>query len=230
MSVIEQIIVAMLSEAKQQDSSSVLRTSLVKYVYLLDVYTAEETQGIPFSNLQWKFVHFGPYSSNLQTALDSLSERNIIASYSTGREVDGKEYCTYSLKTGSRSTSLKEIGVSAGVSLRVVSDIRRFRKSLPKLLEYVYFETTPMKNAEPGTVLEFENCEKLNFQKTEMKSLSKKKVKKTLEKIRGIIKENKSQEIAEESQSLYDKVYFDAMELANEEPLEAGLNGSVKLD
>lgn len=231
MNQLEQTIIAILSEAKSQDASSVLRTALVKYIYLLDVYTAEETNGSIFSGLDWQFVHFGPYAASMSQAIDALSASGAINEYTNSREGDGAGYSIYSLKASSKVVNHKELGISAGVWLRLSSDIRRYKNSLPKLLDYVYFETTPMKGAVPGSTLDFNDCEKLSLRRVEMTSLPKKKIRKTLDKLRAMIEEDK-QAISSSpfKAALYDDAYFEAMAIADAEPLDVGLSGRARLE
>jgi hypothetical protein len=224
------LILAILREARSQGVAPMLKTTLVKFIYLLDVYTAEESSGLPVSGIEWRFLHFGPFSAQITTALDEMSiQRMIFADHREAQESD-KEFVLYDLSSSQRAGDLRQIGIQGSIQLRLQADIKRYAKDLPRLLDYVYFRTSPMANAEPGDVLDFSGCRKMvpeDLRTVQMNKLRPKARKKAREKLRELIKARKSQGKVE--QGPYDEAYFSALNMLDEEPLEIGLAGSAKL-
>lgn len=73
---IGQALVAILKVADDQADMGLSKTALVKFLYLLDVLVSEET-GRPWSNADWRFVHFGPFASEIDTAISGLTKKGV---------------------------------------------------------------------------------------------------------------------------------------------------------
>lgn len=225
------LILAILEEARSQGMASLLRTFLVKYLYLIDVYTAEETQGTKISNIEWRFLHFGPYSHQIAHTLETLSAEHQIDAY-LGESKDGdKEYCLYSLPKKTRVPNLREIGISGSIQTRLYADMKRYGKDLSRLLDFVYFHTAPMEDVKPGDILDFTTCSKIaidDVKPLEMKKLRPKAIKQTRDKIRELILARKKGQ-HDVQQGPFDETYYSALSILDGDPLEAGSTGRAKL-
>ena len=224
------LIQAILREAREQGAAPMLRTTLVKFLYLVDVYAAEESHGMPASDIEWRFLHFGPFSTQVTNALDELSARQVIFADQRQAASGDKEFVLYNLSGHQRAGDLRQIGISGHIQTRLQADMRRYARDLPRLLNYVYFRTTPMIDARPGDVLDFSNCKKLmpeDVKPVEMNRLRPKAIKQARNKLRNMIEARKSQATVDHGP--YDDVYFSALSMLDGEPMEVGLAGRAKL-
>jgi hypothetical protein len=154
-------ILSILLESKQSGSGKVTRTALIKYVYLLDYWMAEETGGNTFTGVEWRFYHFGPYSDALAADLEWLSTQPSVEKEDfSGKD---KDYSLYGLGEWAKAQTFEALGLPIDVRLRLTEAIKRYAVDLSGLLDFVYFKTTPMQGATPGTVLSFAGLRKLNF-------------------------------------------------------------------
>ncbi|MBK5966180.1 hypothetical protein CCR95_19360 [Thiocystis minor] len=207
-----------------------LKTTLVKFLYLLDVYTAEENAGCRISGVAWKFLHFGPFSIEVAQAIDELASLRKIVVDVRETQAGDKEFALIDLGEYQRVDDLTGLGVSGVVQRRMHADMRRYGKDLSALLDHVYFRTAPMLEARPGDSLDFSDCIKVSIQdlKTiEMKKLRTKAIKQTRTKLCEMIKARKVQNSVVQGE--FDEVYFSGLSLLEGEPLEIGLTGHAKL-
>lgn len=173
-------ILAVLKLAQDQSVDGILKTSLVKYVYLVDVFYAEIQSGEKiWTDLPWSFYHFGPYAQPIQDCVDDLVKQGKLVDrvYGDDEALDEKECHIYSLPDYGKPQSLKELGLQGYVPLRLGTAIKKFAWDLPGLLNYVYFDTTPMQTAKPGDTLDFSECRKfdlVNVKPIQLKSKPKK--------------------------------------------------------
>lgn len=154
-------VLAILLEAKQAGVGKVMRTALIKYLYLLDLYMAEETQGTTWTGAAWRFSHFGPFAAALAEELDQLAAQSLIQEALGGGQT--KDYVLYSVGEWSLAKTFEELGIPRDVRMRLAQAIRHFSNELSALLDMVYFHTEPMRAAVPGQVLSFQNARKINF-------------------------------------------------------------------
>lgn len=152
-------ILAVLRAAKEAGVGKLARTPLTKFIYLLDLYTAEERGGATFTGAAWKFWHFGPYAAELDAQIDSLAAQGAIQS--EARENVDKEYTLFYLGEWSSAQPLDALGISADARARLSEMIRQYSFDLPGLLNHVYFETAPMADARPGEPLDFSKAERV---------------------------------------------------------------------
>lgn len=163
-----QAILAILLEAKQAGVGKLTRTALVKYLYLLDLYTAEETGGKAWTEASWVFLHFGPYAQSLADDIDTLARRGILAEQPGGGTT--KDYTLYTLGEWSYAKGFEHIGLARDVRMRLSEDIRRFSGDLPSLLDKIYFRTSPMEGVRPNDALSFRSAKKVDY-KTDVKQI-----------------------------------------------------------
>ena len=154
-------ILAVLRIARESGVGKLARTPLTKFVYLLDLYAAEERGGKTFSGAEWRFWHFGPYADALDAKLDELAAQGAIQS--EAREKTDKEYTLFYLGEWSTAQTPQALGLPADVGARLADAMKRFNFDLPGLLNHVYFETAPMQGARPGDALDFSKAQKLNW-------------------------------------------------------------------
>jgi uncharacterized phage-associated protein len=122
------------------------KTKLLKLVYLTEiVYKRRYNERL--TNAQWVYYLYGPYLSNYD---DILQEKNI--NIEKHISDDGKEPQILSLaNTYNNENAKTEIRLLIN---RILSDYGKL--DLRDLLDYVYFETEPMMNAENrGEPLDF---------------------------------------------------------------------------
>lgn len=161
-------ILSILLEVKQAGIGKITRTALIKYLYLLDYWTAEETGGEIFTGTEWRFHHFGPYSDVLAADIDWLSTQpSVEKEESTGKSVD---YFLYSLGEWAKAQTFESLGLPITVRLNLIEAIKHYSGDLNGLLGFVYFKTEPMQRAKPGDILSFAGLHKLNF-KTDIKQI-----------------------------------------------------------
>lgn len=154
-------ILAVLRAAHEAGAGKLTRTQLTKFVYLLDLYTAEDNGGATFTGTTWRFLHFGPYAAELDERLDNLTKQGAIQSET--RENADKEYTLFYLGEWSTAKTLESFNLSSAGRDRLREQLKRFGLDLQGLLNHVYFETTPMQGARPGEVLDFPKSRQVNW-------------------------------------------------------------------
>ena len=219
-------VIAVLSEAHEAGISALTRTTLTKYVYLLDVYVAEEAQGErKWTELEWIFLNFGPYSAALAQCLDQMESDALIDR--EDRAANDKEFVLYRLAERVSRKTLKALGVPQNASNRIGQAIREFKFDLPKLLDYVYFRTAPMTSATPRSILRFDTCRAVDY-KTEIRPLklgapTKQQADRMRQLIGSIHERNTKAKGLLLSKAIVDKHYADALNTGDiEETLEVG--------
>ncbi len=130
--------------------ATLTRTKLVKLVYLIDVARAEGL-GRTLTGLRWRFLHYGPYAPELGAMLEELEGRGAIFGGSLGGAT---------LYRGARDVpDADNWPASICMSVdRVVDDWAG--SELNKLLDHVYFHTTPMQGVQRGEELDFSLVER----------------------------------------------------------------------
>lgn len=224
------LILAILEEARQAGTAPVLKTALVKYLYLLDFYTAEHSRGKIATGWQWRFYHYGPYANAAVQAIDGLVAQGAVAADSREAVNGEHEFVLYRLADYRQARSLQRMGVPSAVAFRVQSDMKKFQSDLHGLLDYVYFETSPMAQAESGQALDFAGCAALDIgdvRPIEMEPLRPKAVKKTRERLRTLIQARTS--APRPVSGPYDETYMKALESLDLEPAPIGLQGKAKI-
>lgn len=208
-------LLLILKLAEEAEVKSLTTTELVKYLYLLDYYHAQETSGQSFTGIEWKFLHFGPFSPTIPEALGYL-----VHSSQLDEKVfqsQAKDGYLYSLtnKFYLDTTDL----VSRYVRLNLEKAIRDFKRDLSKLLNFVYFKTEPMIVALPNDTLDFSLCRKFDITAIKplpMKPLNQSKVESLRERRRAAIAAKKEKLNKLVWSGLYDADYFDAMKIKDD--------------
>ncbi len=219
-------ILAILLESKQAGVGNITRTALMKYLYLLDFYTAEDTQGNTWTGAAWRFHHFGPYAQALADDIDLLAGKSLIQEVSGGGA--SKDYTLYSIGEWSAAKTLAALGFSSYVRDRIANDIRRFANNLPSLLDKVYFRTEPMSEARPGEMLDFSGCERLEFSSVKpikMNPIDQKAASTLLKRLQERVAKRKRSGSKVVWEGPFDEIYSRAVAELTGDPLEDGLKG-----
>jgi len=127
---------------------------LIKYVYLGDLAFARRNAGKTYTGIAWQFYKFGPWSQEVNQRIQPalLAIGAAVVSYES--QYDGKDdWVRWSLRDDDLLRD-KEHALPATIAMNLRTDIRRFGKDTPGLLEHVY-RTQPMLNAAPHEYLEF---------------------------------------------------------------------------
>jgi hypothetical protein len=157
---IEDIVQYIIDELSERDLPP-LKTALVKLVYLADVESLRA--GLPrITNVHWILYKYGPYAFELEKTIECVAGRTVddLARVS----LSGKSYHTY--RSAGHGAEFKLSPQQRGI-VNIVLD-RWAGEDLRRLLNYVYFETEPMLEAQWGQPLDLG----LVHPRTEPKSLA----------------------------------------------------------
>lgn len=220
--------------ATQQDTR-LTTNRLVKFVYLADLYFARIKKGQTLTGLPWRFVHYGPYCGEVWRAIHQAAEDGLICKKSY--ESNFADFGEYDLFwcPGIEAGELGE-QIHIGVLGQLQNAIRKFGDDTPQLLDYVYFETEPMKNVRKGDLLDFSLADDIRpVKKVKLKKLSPETVKQAREKIRklsdGVNADKERLRQSERERAKYkDDLYYRFLEYLNGEELEVGLKGTAKIE
>lgn len=143
----KELFLQILAEAADRNAS-IGKTHLVKFLYLVEVeYFRLARQRL--TDVQWLFYYYGPYALELE---EVLAQPEFEKTEFTTQ--NGKEFVRYRVAEQVRDY---KTSLDARLTLmikRIVGDWKD--KSLPELLDYVYFETEPMQAVKKrGDVLDF---------------------------------------------------------------------------
>jgi hypothetical protein len=200
--------------------------ALVKYLYLADVFYAEETGGKTLTELPWIFYHYGPYCTESYRAIDDALTHSIISakSYQSKYE-EGEEYKWYS----SVDEHEPQLDVPIHVWASLSKAIATFEDTRD-LMSYVYFETAPMQQAKERALLDFSYAKKIKPESPiVMNTLSAKKIKKAqeiLHKMREILTKKGAVSYAG-PQPVYDESYYKFTETLDDECEAPRLSGKL---
>jgi len=127
---------------------------LIKYVYLADMDYAKYHDGQTYTGIDWKFHHFGPWSTTVFTQIDEAlgsfgDEKKTFASRFSDEDcvrwrMDFDEDADAKLR--------KELPMAIRGSIS--SYVGKYRDDTTSLLHFVY-ATRPMLHAAPGELLDF---------------------------------------------------------------------------
>jgi hypothetical protein len=125
----------------------------IKYLYLVDLYYAEQHGGETFTGIPWRFHHFGPWDTavynHLEKGLAAIGAVKKTISSQYGRD----DFSRWSLGPSSASKQINSLGVD--ISLFLERQVKKFANHTPELLDFVY-KTPPMLRAAPEEYLSFE--------------------------------------------------------------------------
>lgn len=208
-------------------------TRVVKFVYLADLFYARANGGAMFTGCPWRFIHYGPYCSEVMTELQSAVKTNQIFEDRRESKFGDKDYFLYTSSDNEAENIENEIPTSILSPLRL--SIKLFGDDTQALLDCVYFETEPMEDVRKGDLLDFNKARPLEKSKLVVFAKpSKKQIeegKRCIERLAQKMK--KGQKNLEDdnraSSEFYDEVYFRALESIEEEDLRSGLTGTARI-
>ena len=164
---------------------------LIKYVYLADLAYAQRNQGKTFTNAQWQFDKFGPWSQEIRERIEpALLDVGADKKPSSSKYEDKDDAIRWSL-SNERLLNEREWKLPTDISLYLKRYVGRFGQDAPSLLEHIY-STKPMLSAAPNEHLDFslavENAPSAEPEPRplRMDNLSEKKKKKLKERMHAL--------------------------------------------
>lgn len=145
----QDVALAILSRVKER-GGFVNKTKLLKLLYLADIEHFRKF-GSTVTGFDWIFYFYGPWASEYDSLLEELERRDAIAleTWASGDH----EGASIRLR---ESRDLDSVIQNADEFFRIRHQIDAWaERSLPELLNYVYFETEPMSDAVSGETLQF---------------------------------------------------------------------------
>ncbi len=235
---IDRLLQFILAAAGQEDfgGRELGPIHLVKYLYLADLEHAKHRNGETYTNLPWKFHHFGPWSPEaylrIEPALRAVgADKKAVALANPKYE---GEFVRWHVENDELFARLeKELPLIVAASVQKY--VHEFNSITEDLLHFVY-KTFPMLVAKPGETLDFsvpdfirkENEKNSGDSKTIPEKLTarqQKKKKAALEELkkefRKRLEEKKRRPKIKLEPPVYDNVYFEGLKtldsLAGEE-------------
>jgi len=217
-----------------ENDSSLTTVRLVKFVYLADVYFARKHKGETLTHFPWVFVNFGPYCGEVMGEIDKAEALGLIEMKSFDSSYrEGKEYHLFTCRDDDVEAIEEDIPIEVLFYLK--ADIKRFGDDTPLLLDYVYFDTEPMMEAKKGDLLDFSKCKPfIPTKPIQTKKLSKDKIETIRSHIKKLVPKFERGHFKKEKDKIEmakwkDKIYFQALDMMEEEDLETGLKGIAKI-
>ena len=147
---------ALLSAGQEDDymSQQLGPIHIIKYVYIADLAYASRNQGNTFTEIDWKFHNFGPWSFELHERIEpalcaiNASKQSFPSDYQ-----DQKDWIRWKLDDDSLFDSLRSL-LPVTVTSSVKSAVHKFGNATPDLLDFIY-STKPMCHVAPGEYLDF---------------------------------------------------------------------------
>lgn len=219
-----------------QNEIALTTLRLVKFIYLADLFYARKHSGKIFTNFPWAFIHYGPYCLDATSAIQDAESIGIVSKRSFESKFSEDEIYNIFYSSGDIDLDEIEDKIPFEVLAPLKAAIKKYGDDTPLLLDHVYFETEPMEHARKGELLDFSKAtplpqvssvklkqipkEKINLAKDHIKSLERKTSKGRLRLERERFEEKR----------LKDDLYYQALEMLEEEDLEPGLQGVAKIE
>lgn len=213
---------------------SLCKTNLIKYLYLADLEYAALNHGETYTGIDWRFLNFGPWSSEAATTIDDvISHEPGIQSHVFKPSGAQQERECYSYSDAPTLASV-ELDLPSAITLKLRSHIHRNKNNLNTLLQDVY-NTQPMLCGKPGNTLDFhvvaqEN--KATYQTAPLsteapdKKISKKKLAAARKKVADLFEQRKSRK---KEIPVYDQVYHDGMKWLDSLQAEGVSPGEIQI-
>jgi hypothetical protein len=144
----EDVLLAVLSELHNIGVTP-SKTKLLKLLYLVDLETMRGA-GRTATGWDWVFLHFGPWAPAYDAELERLTNRDFLALKGIG--ADERATIVISQHRERDAASLDDVVVQNAIG-RVIT--RWGSADLPDILNFVYFDTEPMHEAERHERLDF---------------------------------------------------------------------------
>lgn len=149
-----QFALAVVVENEEPQRRRLGRIHLIKYVYLADLAYSLDHKGKTYTGVDWKFYHFGPWSSaildRIEPALGQIGA-TLFEIQSTNYD---KEFQRWSLEPDDYLTQKLERDLPSGIVRATRRAVQAYGDDTAGLLDYVY-KTSPMLRARPNQLLDF---------------------------------------------------------------------------
>ena len=223
-----------------QFDMAVTETRLIKYLYLIDLFHARIRQGKTLTGWPWAFVDFGPYCTDAYDALQQAVSLNLVEENYQDSQYESRD--KYRLLSIAKDEEDEEPPISKELHIYITSQlqqiIRKYGDDTACLLDFVYYDTEPMRDAVPGQKLDFSTVQKPEIlPSVQMKKISPELLKKGADIIESLKK--KFQDAAMQSQNrkqqrtecgFYDEEYEKALQYLEGEDLGTGLSGVARIE
>ena len=208
---------------------SLTKTAFVKYLYLLDVCVARHREGQKLTPWTWRFTHFGPYS---RQAVKMMNSDGAIGQ--SEFKVDSRHRGTaYALRPATEYAPLpSDLGVPIGAQNELEQCMKKHKTNLSSLLDFVYYKTEPMENAEPDDILDFRQCRRVTAEQVEPISFPVPS-KETGNRAKALIQQARESRLTSHravASGALDDVYYEGIALLEAEPLVPGVEGVATID
>jgi hypothetical protein len=146
---------AVASQADREYDRRLGKIHLLKYVYLADLAYAEKN-GVSFTNVPWRFYHYGPWDAGvcnrIEPVLESLDAEQFVwesAKYDT-------DTVRWSIDSDDVDDLIRDLDkqLPFQVTLAIRRAVHEFGNNTSALLHNVY-TTAPMLHAAPNQLLDF---------------------------------------------------------------------------
>lgn len=210
-------LIHLLVDRLAEANISVGKTRLVKLLYLMEVeyYRKNQTR---LTNLDWVFLHYGPYTHELDSLLGSPDLEVVPRHLTDGRRLD-------QVTVSDRSRRVVKVAVELR---RLAGEVveRWGGLQIELLLDYVYFETEPMMTASRGALLDFSSIPPAMATAVRKIGIDRKK----LAAIRRNVSRHAKELCLEVSECEWDAETAAAAKLWDEGRTSTELGGSVRLE
>jgi hypothetical protein len=144
------LIVAYATERQ----GAVSKIRLIKFLYLADVHAYQRTQQT-LTGYRWRFYHYGPWAIEAQTEIGDCATAGVIEESRRAREDEVGEITLYRAPGGVPEAPA---WLNTTVEMLLKRDVQDWLdQPLPRFLDYVYFDTPPMRKARRGDYLRFDS-------------------------------------------------------------------------
>jgi hypothetical protein len=131
----------------------VSRIRLMKFLYLADVHFYAQRRRLA-TGYRWKFYHYGPYAAEAQNDIDECVNLGLLGCDVLQRADDAGDVSLY--RAYGTDPAIHE-RFSATLDTVLACEIQRWvGAELNTFLDYVYFDTAPMREARRGEYLRFD--------------------------------------------------------------------------
>jgi len=207
---------------------------LVKFVYLADLYHARLNAGETITHFPWAFVYYGPYCQDVMKSIDDAVLKGFINSKTLESKYSEKDYKLFSCYDDKYSELRKEFQIPVLSELQYA--IKKYGDDTAQLLDYVYFNTEPMKEVKKGDILDFS----LATQPKPIKPIETKQLsKKDIETAKALVKKLQEKHTAaaenlrkddKETEKWRDDLFFKSLDNLEADPLPIGIKGTSRIN
>jgi hypothetical protein len=204
----EKLILAIVSYMYER-GRIVSKTKLLKLLYLCDLEFMR-AYGHRLTDFDWKFHHLGPWARAYDEVLNTLVSRKELVEVPT----ENYEYDTTLYRTPLAVSQLRALFTTPQESFTVEHVVHKwFEVPTRELLNFVYFHTEPMVNAERGERLRFDTLEAQPPKKflLESSGLSRKEIQRVRNKFRAKLQQLPNSGTFKFTPPRYDDEFNEAM-------------------